>query len=83
MIDCREAVRRMWTYLDQALERTSTVELEEHLETCQRCCGELEFSRHVREKVAAGDGSLALPPDLRTRIEALIEGPGSASGGER
>jgi mycothiol system anti-sigma-R factor len=83
MIDCREAVRRMWTYLDQALEQSSTAELEEHLETCQRCCGELEFSRHVREKVATGDGSLALPPDLRTRIERLIERPSTATGGER
>jgi mycothiol system anti-sigma-R factor len=78
MIDCHEAVRRMWAYLDQALERTSTDELEQHLETCQRCCGELEFSRHVREKVAAGDGSLALPPDLRTRIQALIDQAGPA-----
>jgi mycothiol system anti-sigma-R factor len=78
MIDCPEAVRRMWAYLDQALERTSTDELEQHLETCQRCCGELEFSRHVREKVAAGDGSLALPPDLRTRIQTLIDQAGTA-----
>jgi mycothiol system anti-sigma-R factor len=78
MIDCPEAVRRMWAYLDQALERTSTDELEQHLQTCQRCCGELEFSRHVREKVAAGDGSLALPPDLRTRIQALIDQAGTA-----
>jgi mycothiol system anti-sigma-R factor len=78
MIDCPEAVRRMWAYLDQALERTSTDELEQHLQTCQRCCGELEFSRHVREKVAAGDGSLALPPDLRTRIQVLIDQAGTA-----
>jgi mycothiol system anti-sigma-R factor len=77
MIDCREAVRRMWIYLDQELERTSTVELEQHLETCQRCCGELEFSRHVREKVTIGDSSMALPPDLRSRIEALIEHAGT------
>jgi mycothiol system anti-sigma-R factor len=83
MIDCPEAVRRMWNYLDQALERTSTDELEQHLETCQRCCGELEFSRHVREKVAVGDGALALPPDLRARIDRLIDRPSSASGGER
>jgi mycothiol system anti-sigma-R factor len=83
MIDCREAVRRMWTYLDQSLELTSTDELEQHLETCQRCCGELEFSRHIREKVAVGDASMALPPELRRRIERLIDRPSTASGGER
>lgn len=83
MIDCREAVRRMWTYLDRALEPSPTEELEAHLETCQRCCGELEFSRHVRERVAASDTSTVLPPEVRGRIEGLIgrstadaEGPG-------
>ena len=72
MIDCREAVRRMWAYLDQALDPTPTTELETHLETCQRCCGELEFSRHVREKVAASAADAALPPEVRTRIETLL-----------
>lgn len=83
MIDCREAVRRMWTYLDQALDPTPTNELEDHLDTCQRCCGELEFSRHVRQMVAADDGSPSLPPDVRQRIEGLIRGPVSGSGSER
>jgi mycothiol system anti-sigma-R factor len=72
MIDCREAVRRMWTYLDQALETQPTDELEAHLETCQRCCGELEFSREVRQMVADGEASTRLPVDVRNRIEQLI-----------
>lgn len=83
MIDCREAVRRMWTYLDHALDRTPTVELEAHLETCQRCCGELEFSRHVRERIAEGDASTPLPAELRIRIEGLIGGPVPGSRGQR
>ena len=74
MIDCREAVRRMWAYLDRALETTPTDELEAHLEACQRCCGELEFSRHVRERVAASDTATVLPPELRARMEGLIGG---------
>jgi mycothiol system anti-sigma-R factor len=72
MIDCREAVRRMWTYLDNALESGPTDELEAHLATCQRCCGELEFSREVRQMVANGDASTRLPVDVRNRIEELI-----------
>jgi mycothiol system anti-sigma-R factor len=77
MIDCREAVRRMWTYLDQSLATEPTDELEAHLATCQRCCGELEFSRHVRQKVALGDRSTNLPVDVRQRIEELISNPAS------
>jgi len=73
MIDCREAVRRMWAYLDHALERGPVEEFETHLEACQRCCGELEFSRHLKE-MAAESGSDLLPDPLRRRIELLLEG---------
>jgi len=75
MIDCREAVRRMWAYLDHALERGPLEEFETHLEVCQRCCGELEFSRHLKERVAA-TGSETLPDRLRRRFELLLEGGG-------
>lgn len=83
MIDCREAVRRMWTYLDDALEAKPTGELEAHLATCQRCCGELEFSRHVRQLVADGDASARLPLNVRQRIEQLISSPARDTGAER
>ena len=75
MIDCPEAVRRMWAYLDHALERGPVEEFETHLEACQRCCGELEFSRHLKEKVA-GAGSETLPDPLRRRLESLLGGDG-------
>ena len=75
MIDCREAVRRMWEYIDLALEPGPTEELESHLEACQRCCGELEFSRHLKEIVAAS-GSDSLPDPLRKKIELLLAGGG-------
>ncbi len=73
MIDCPEAVRRMWAYLDHSLERGPVEEFETHLEACQRCCGELEFSRHMKEMVAA-KGAETLPDALRRRMELLLEG---------
>ena len=72
MIDCREAVRRMWSYLGDALAPKSLAELEEHLDTCVRCCGELEFSRHVRERVSATEAPPAMPPEVRNRFERLL-----------
>lgn len=75
MIDCREAVRRMWAYIDHALEPGPTEEIESHLEACQRCCGELEFSRHLKEVVAAS-GSARLPDPLRRKIDLLLAGGG-------
>jgi len=75
MIDCPEAVRRMWGYLDHALEHGPVEEFETHLEACRRCCGELEFSRHLKEMVVA-TGSETLPDPLRRRLELLVGGGG-------
>jgi mycothiol system anti-sigma-R factor len=72
MIDCREAVRRMWAYLDLALEPKPIEEFEAHLETCQRCCGELEFNRHMRDMVAKRDGGPPVPAEVLSRIELLL-----------
>jgi mycothiol system anti-sigma-R factor len=72
MIDCREAVRRMWSYLDDALAPKSLSEFEEHLDTCVRCCGELEFSRHVRERVATSEAPPTMPPEVRSRFERIL-----------
>ena len=80
MIDCRESVRRMWAYLDHALERGPSEELETHLDACQRCCGELEFSRHLKE-MAATAGSETLPEQLRRRIDLLLDGGASSNPG--
>ena len=80
MIDCREAVRRMWSYLDRELAAKPVSEFEAHLETCQRCCGELEFNRHLREIVADDERAPAIPPDLRSRIEILLAGGDDPTG---
>lgn len=73
MIDCREAVRRMWAYLERELATAPASEFEAHLETCQRCCGELEFSRQLRA-VVADKGAPSMPPALQSRVETLLAG---------
>ena len=72
MIDCREAVTRMWAYLERELRPASLAEFETHLETCQRCCGELEFSRHLRTMVAEKGGAPDMPDAVRARIDVLL-----------
>ncbi len=81
MIDCREAVRRMWAYLEDDLAGTPESEFEAHLESCQRCCGELEFSRHLRQTVAEKEGVTPVTPELRSRIESLLAGADDATRG--
>ncbi|MGH2444472.1 MAG: zf-HC2 domain-containing protein [Candidatus Limnocylindria bacterium] len=72
LIDCREAVARMWAYLSEGLETTDVDELETHLGVCQRCCGELEFSRQLRQRVAEAEVA-QMPSPVRERIVELIE----------
>jgi NAD(P)-dependent dehydrogenase (short-subunit alcohol dehydrogenase family) len=73
-------------------ERAKAGELEEHLEACQRCCGELEFSRELRDRVSAV-GADRIPPGTGSGIlldeafhvmdEASAEGSQQRRGGER
>lgn len=72
MIACREAVERLWTYLDRALDRTREAELEQHLGLCRHCCGELEFAKQVREKLKdTADAPLA--PDAKERLSTFVQ----------
>lgn len=72
MIDCREAVGRMWAYLSEGLETSDVEQLESHLDVCQRCCGELEFSRQLRQRVASTEIE-RIPAPIQTRIVELLE----------
>ena len=71
MIACKEAVERLWHYLDRSLERQQEEELEQHLGLCRHCCGELEFSKQVRAKLAAS-GETPLPSSGRERLQTFV-----------
>jgi anti-sigma factor (TIGR02949 family) len=77
LIDCREAVARMWAYLSDGLEKRDVDELETHLGVCERCCGELEFSRQLRERVAK-TGVDQVPSPVRDRVDELLARHGQA-----
>jgi hypothetical protein len=74
IVDCREAVKRMWAYLEHSdvLEPKETAELEAHLEVCQRCCGELEFNRELRGMVGRRAHLAPTPRELRSWLDELI-----------
>lgn len=62
----------MWAYLRDGLTDATAEEFEEHLGVCQRCCGELEFSRQLQEMVAREETE-RMPPAVRRRVEELLE----------
>lgn len=69
---CREAIRRLWDYLDDDLSPEEHRAVEEHLIFCLRCCGELEFSREVRQMLDGG-AEPTIPDDVQARLERLLD----------
>lgn len=71
-IDCREAVERLWAYLDKDLDDVDQHEVDQHLAFCLRCCGELAFAREVRAMLGRSS-TLHMPPDVRERLENFTD----------
>jgi anti-sigma factor (TIGR02949 family) len=71
-IGCREAVQRLWGYLDRDLDPVDEQALEEHLAFCLRCCGELEFAQRLRGMLRTRS-SAEMPSDTRARLESVID----------
>jgi anti-sigma factor RsiW len=72
VISCREAVRRLWRYLDGDLEPGEAQDVDVHLHQCVTCCGELEFSRELRRLLAA-QRSASLSAEARGRLDRFID----------
>ncbi len=73
MINCKEAVTRLWAYLDRNLGRAQEAEVEKHLGLCRHCCGELEFAKQLRETLRRPTSAEDLPPDTRARLEKFLK----------
>jgi mycothiol system anti-sigma-R factor len=72
MIDCSEAMRQLWEYLDATVDPADRALLEEHLARCRRCCGELEFAVELRRMLADSPRE-DLPADVRRRLNETLE----------
>ena len=78
MIPCKDAVTRLWAYLDRTLGKAPESELEEHLGLCRHCCGELEFAKQVRGALAKTGRAGEPTDDVRARLEAFVKTLGQA-----
>jgi mycothiol system anti-sigma-R factor len=83
MINCKEAVARLYAYLDRNLGRVPEAEVEEHLKLCRHCCGELEFAKQVRGVLRRTGAASTLPPQTRSQIEAYLKTLKRTRGGKR
>lgn len=67
-IDCEEAVRRLFDYIDGYLPVKSLTELESHLESCRGCMGKLEFQQTLKSRI-----SKIKPAEVSEKLEKKIE----------
>ena len=72
MINCSQAVKQLWDYLEGAVSGPEREALEAHLGVCRRCCGEMEFAEELRRFLAA-NASEDLPDDVRKRLQAHLD----------
>jgi mycothiol system anti-sigma-R factor len=72
VITCSEAVEQLWAFLDDELHDHEEQAVEAHLAFCRRCCGEMEFAKHLRQLLARRS-STDLPADVRARLDGFVD----------
>jgi len=71
-IDCDQAVKLLFQYLDNELERTNHAAMEKHLQSCRSCFSHMEFEKRLKNMIRESNADTA-PDDLRARIKKLTE----------
>jgi len=72
LIPCDRAVRQLWEYVENAVPPVDHAKITEHLAICQRCCGELEFVKHLRGLLAAQTTD-EVPPEVIQQLNQFVE----------
>ena len=67
-MNCREAVERLYEYLDRELTPEAEREVRQHLEACRPCGQHFDFEQAFLKFVAARCRTRAAPPELKRRI---------------
>lgn len=71
-INCEEALRRLFDYVDAELAEAEGREMDDHLARCRSCFSRVEFERRLKSHLA----ELAredVPPELEHRIRSIID----------
>ncbi len=71
-IECEQALRQVFEYIDHVLDATERAAMEHHLHTCHSCYSRVEFERRLKAKLGELKQHDA-DPTVRERIKRLLE----------
>jgi mycothiol system anti-sigma-R factor len=70
--ECREAIDRLYRFLDGELTSETRQQIQRHLDDCPPCIKAFEFEAELRIVVSKGCRE-QVPESLRMRIAALLD----------
>jgi anti-sigma factor (TIGR02949 family) len=71
-IDCEQALRQVFEFVDRELESSDHEAMQRHLHTCKSCFSRVEFERLLKARVGELRDEDA-SPELGERIKGLLK----------
>jgi len=72
MIDCEEALSRLFEFIDHELNPVHNDEMDEHMSRCRSCYSRLEFEKRLREHLQDAAQEKA-SDELHNKVKCLIK----------
>lgn len=70
-INCEEALKRLFEYIDHELHSHQHDEMEEHLSRCRSCYSRLEFEKRLHQHLKDATQKKA-PEELHNKVKSII-----------
>lgn len=71
---CREALERVYEYLDNELPPADAAEIKRHFEKCRSCYPVLQFCQSFQHAMQrAAERQCCAPADLKNKIAELLK----------
>jgi len=74
MINCREAVEKLYIYLDRQLSDDEAAEVRRHLDRCPHCDEFFRFEANVLTRVHQACREVETPSNLLERVRKMCSG---------
>lgn len=80
MANCREAIDRLYQYIDRELSLEELDEVQLHLKRCPPCLDLFRFEENVLTVVGEKCREVSAPADLRDRVKKMCQDQGVSVG---